>query len=62
MISAKIYRWGQFEHTNRCRTVLAACMHKDLKYYKTMFLGLNQVYFSWMIYKYTNITTKLNLN
>ncbi len=25
-----------------------------------MFLGLDQVYYWWLIYKYTNITTKLN--
>ncbi len=27
-----------------------------------MFLGLNQVFYCWLIYKYTNITIKLKLN
>ncbi len=31
-------------------------------YGKKMFLGLDQVYYWWFIYKYTNIRIKLKLN
>ncbi len=34
----------------------------SIKYNKMKFLGSDQVYYWWKIYKYTNVSTKLKLN
>ncbi len=34
----------------------------SIKYNKMMFLGLDQVYYSWKIYKNIDVTSKLKLN